>query len=659
MAKRTKRRNKRYSNKRNSKKKRVSGKRRRVSRKVSKKTYKHKNMRGGALKPEQKEDIKKYLNQAGISTERITKKDLLNKLPPIEELIQLSHDDLKRRGVPGGDALKIEKANRVRETPREVAAAALPAPAAALPAPAQRKLSPSELNLYRWLNSVQLGHLLDSFVANNYDDLDILKDEDLNLDRLVGEIIKGDDTETRKMLMQSLVKLRELGKWLDSVQLGHLFDSFVTHGYDDLELLKDEDLVPGELVDEIIKGDDTETRKMLMQSLVKLRAPVMPVDYGELGKWLDSLKLGNYKQAMHDAGLNLDIVRSKTEEEIRGLAEQIIPVSGHRMKLRQAARKLREPPTAGPADGGTPVSSGAQRVALTPDQQRLAKEMEQKMLQMPVGRMGGFGTGGFGTVVASAALPAAGVPGATGAGNKITFYESEDKETYIFTNYFSGNPLFFGDETGPYGKKLAWKTTEHYYQVYKFLHSNADVSALYEEAKDLITGNDGRNKMGPDWADAITTHQKDTDGKIIQVDNRWWHGNKFNKCQAGKLRAMYNAEKMKFTQNDGTMGELNLKQALLNTGSAMLVENAGDKDSYWGDGKFKIKEGGSNWDFKHIGNPSGGNRLGLLLMQIRDELNGLPNGTTCPERALIYTDSTVDPSYNTSTGYFDLGNRGY
>tara|TARA_A200000113_G_scaffold214524_1_gene217935 strand:- start:2268 stop:3761 length:1494 start_codon:yes stop_codon:yes gene_type:complete len=49
MAKRTKRRNKRYSHKKNSKKKRVSKKRRqRVSRKVSKKTYKHKNMRGGA-----------------------------------------------------------------------------------------------------------------------------------------------------------------------------------------------------------------------------------------------------------------------------------------------------------------------------------------------------------------------------------------------------------------------------------------------------------------------------------------------------------------------------------------------------------------------------------------------------------------------------------
>ena len=47
MAKRTRRRKKRYSHKRNSKKKRVS-KKRRVSRKVSKKTYKHKNMRGGS-----------------------------------------------------------------------------------------------------------------------------------------------------------------------------------------------------------------------------------------------------------------------------------------------------------------------------------------------------------------------------------------------------------------------------------------------------------------------------------------------------------------------------------------------------------------------------------------------------------------------------------
>ena len=48
MAKRTRRRNKRYSHKRNSKKKRVSKKRRVSRRRVSKKTYKRKNMRGGS-----------------------------------------------------------------------------------------------------------------------------------------------------------------------------------------------------------------------------------------------------------------------------------------------------------------------------------------------------------------------------------------------------------------------------------------------------------------------------------------------------------------------------------------------------------------------------------------------------------------------------------
>ena len=45
MAKRTRRRNKRYSHKRNSNKR--NSNKRRVSRKVSKKTYKRKNMRGG------------------------------------------------------------------------------------------------------------------------------------------------------------------------------------------------------------------------------------------------------------------------------------------------------------------------------------------------------------------------------------------------------------------------------------------------------------------------------------------------------------------------------------------------------------------------------------------------------------------------------------
>jgi len=146
MAKRTKRRNVRYSRKRNSRKKRVSKRRQRVSRRrVSKKTYKHKNMKGGALTPEQKEENIEYLKKVGISEKRITE-DLLNKLPPKDELIQLSQGDLKRRGVPGGDALKIHRGNLVRGTLKEVVAAAPPttvsstSPPTAAPVSASPKL---------------------------------------------------------------------------------------------------------------------------------------------------------------------------------------------------------------------------------------------------------------------------------------------------------------------------------------------------------------------------------------------------------------------------------------------------------------------------------------------------------------------------------------
>ena len=135
------------------------------------------------------------------------------------------------------------------------------------------------------------------------------------------------------------------------------------------------------------------------------------------------------------------------------------------------------------------------------------------------------------------------------------------------------------------------------------------------------------------------------------IDKNYWHGNRRG-CEPGKLRAMYNAIKMKFTQND------DLKQILIGTGTAILVENAGGNDKYWGDGSFKIPRRGTHWDLSKIGDPRGENRLGLLLMQIRDELNGLPIGTTCPPHALIAT--TADPSYrllvsgDPSSGYFNL-----
>ena len=244
------------------------------------------------------------------------------------------------------------------------------------------------------------------------------------------------------------------------------------------------------------------------------------------------------------------------------------------------------------------------------------------------------------SLASSSARTTTATTGGIAAVKIITFYEKSDKNTYIYTNYFSRDHLFIGDQTGPHGAHLTWKSTEHYFQVYKFLHSNANVSALYGQASTLNTGR-GHGDMGPQWATAIVSAG---DGYI---DKTYWHESRRG-CEPGKLRAMYNAVKMKFTQNP------DLRQKLINTGNAILVENAGGNDIYWGDGSFKISGGGTNWDLSKIGDSRGENRLGLLLMQIRDELT---RQNTCPASARINTTidpSTKDPSYNSSTGYFNL-----
>ena len=62
-------------------------------------------------------------------------------------------------------------------------------------------------------------------------------------------------------------------------------------------------------------------------------------------------------------------------------------------------------------------------------------------------------------------------------------------------------------------------------------------------------------------------------------------------------RVMLDALRAKFTQHD------DLKAVLLGTGDAVLIEHTAN-DSYWADG----------------GDGSGKNRLGLLLMRLREEL---------------------------------------
>ena len=64
-----------------------------------------------------------------------------------------------------------------------------------------------------------------------------------------------------------------------------------------------------------------------------------------------------------------------------------------------------------------------------------------------------------------------------------------------------------------------------------------------------------------------------------------------------KEQVMKNGLRLKFTQHP------KLLELLLSTGNRKIVEHT-DQDSYWGDG----------------GDGSGKNRLGVLLMELREEL---------------------------------------
>ncbi|MGL6072821.1 MAG: NADAR family protein [Fimbriiglobus sp.] len=140
----------------------------------------------------------------------------------------------------------------------------------------------------------------------------------------------------------------------------------------------------------------------------------------------------------------------------------------------------------------------------------------------------------------------------------IHFY-STNAEFGEFSN-FARYPIFLA------GKR--WPTSEHYFQAMKF-HDAEYREKIRKEPKPMIAANMGRDRK-----------QK------LRVD---WESVKDN--------IMRDAVRAKFTQHE------DLKALLLSTGERPLVEHTAN-DSYWGDG----------------GDGSGKNRLGLILMEIRAEL---------------------------------------
>ena len=142
--------------------------------------------------------------------------------------------------------------------------------------------------------------------------------------------------------------------------------------------------------------------------------------------------------------------------------------------------------------------------------------------------------------------------------NVINFY-STTGEYGCFSN-FSRHPITL--------KGKRWPTSEHYFQAQKFAGTEHE-----EEVRKCKTAREAAN-MGR--------------SRKLPLRRDW---------EGVKDQIMLEAVRAKFTQHE------DLKEILLGTGDAKLVEHT-ENDSYWADG----------------GDGSGKNRLGQILMQVRDEL---------------------------------------
>ena len=140
--------------------------------------------------------------------------------------------------------------------------------------------------------------------------------------------------------------------------------------------------------------------------------------------------------------------------------------------------------------------------------------------------------------------------------------------------------IHFYSITGQYGcfsnfsrhavflKGKRWPTSEHYFQAQKFAGTGheEEVRKAAKPAQAASLGRDRQRPLRRDW-------------------------------ESVKEQVMLEALRAKFTQHE------ELRATLLGTGDAVLVEHTAN-DSYWGDG----------------GDGSGKNRLGHLLMRVREEL---------------------------------------
>lgn len=142
--------------------------------------------------------------------------------------------------------------------------------------------------------------------------------------------------------------------------------------------------------------------------------------------------------------------------------------------------------------------------------------------------------------------------------NKILFYGPHSENGYLGNWYMA--PLYL--------KGVIWPTSEHYYQAQKFIHPvDEELCRRLQTPRETFE----------------MTRRED-----VEIRSDW---------DDVKVDVMRDAVYAKFSQNP------DLKERLLNTGDAELVENS-PVDYFWGIGQ----------------DGSGKNVLGKILMEVRDQL---------------------------------------
>ena len=143
--------------------------------------------------------------------------------------------------------------------------------------------------------------------------------------------------------------------------------------------------------------------------------------------------------------------------------------------------------------------------------------------------------------------------------NVIKFY-SVNGDYGEFSNFLTGYPIQL--------KRKLWPTSEHYFQAMKFESplDQKEILRAKTPGEAARKGRDRKRKLRRNW-------------------------------ESVKESVMFDAVMAKFTQHE------TLKVLLKSTGDAKLVEHTSN-DSYWGDG----------------GDGKGKNRLGFILMKVRDKI---------------------------------------